>query len=225
MKIIAFTVFIMIIFIVSGCAKPTDTVNQKDYPIPTAVTEEQNTPNDLNEDNIYCFDAAKEWDAADYKNKYGMDFYYFSAPIQSPYKYSYQCVEDKSIDEIANELGNIMLKDFMRDYEGKTFTVTEYRNITAYIMNTNEFKDWEDRYSKLGKHIELNDNQWLCTFACEYKYTGVYSGIGEMPADLEWMNTLATDGSGENYVFIIQKENEEYIMRALPKTVMELKKQ
>jgi hypothetical protein len=118
-----------------------------------------------------------------------------------------------------------MMSDFMSDYEGKTFTVTEYQNLESNVMDEAEFAEWQERYSNTGKNVILKENQWLCTFDCEYKYTGVYGNIGEMPSDWEWMNGFSTDGSGEDYVFIIQKVNDdEYILRGLPKTIMEIKK-
>lgn len=50
------------------------------------------TTEDTNTDNKYSiFDVSKEWDATDYKYAYNKDPYYFSAPIMSPYKYTYIC--------------------------------------------------------------------------------------------------------------------------------------
>jgi hypothetical protein len=223
MNKVLFIALLLIILVFSSCSNKAGKQTTTDLESPTPASEDESEVRDA-EEEIYCFDAAKDWDVEEYRDKHGQELSYFSAPIQTPNKYTYQCSNDTGISEIALELGNIMMNDFMRDYEGKTFTVTEFHNLTAHILDTAEFNEWEENYSKLGKHVELKDNQWLCSYTCEYKYTGVYSGIGEMPADTEWMNTLYMDGSGENYIFIIQKENDsEYILRALPKTVIERK--
>jgi len=188
----------------------------------------QDNPFDSNvQKEYYHFDASKDWDANEYEKKYSQKLNYFSAPIHSPYRYTYLCEsKDMSIDEVAFALGTIMMEDFMRDYDGKTFTVTEYQNLVSNVMDEAKLIEWEERYSNsTGANVDLEENQWLCTFGCEYKYTGIYANIGEMPADWEWMNGLAMDGSGEDYVFLIQKVNDdEYIMRGLPKTIREIRK-
>jgi hypothetical protein len=117
-----------------------------------------------------------------------------------------------------------MMEDFMQDYEGKTFVVTEYKNLDSHVFDEAELVEWEERYHNSGKQVVIEENQWICSFECDYKYTGVYCDIGTIPSDMEWMNTLITDGSGENYVFIIQKvDDDDYIMRAAPKTIIEMK--
>jgi hypothetical protein len=177
-------------------------------------------------DNIYRIDVQKDWDEAEYKKVSGMDLNYFSSPISSPYQYTYLCEEgNMTIEEIAKALGEVMMKDLMQDYEGKTFTVTEYHNLVADVMSEEECSEWESTYFRmLGKKLEIMENQWLCSFSCEYKYTGTYANVGEMPADWEWMTMLTEDGSGEEYVFIIQKNDaSEYILRAMPKAVKEIR--
>lgn len=219
-------VLLILVFVFSGCTNKFRTqVTTPDTfsPTPTA-SDQNNTLDSTTLDEIYCFDLSKEWDAGEYQEKFGQDLNYFSAPIQSPYKYVYKCESlDITIDEVANALGTIMMEDFMHDYEGKTFIVTEYKNLVSHVMTEDEFNEWEERFSKAGKNVVLKENQWLCTFDCDYKYTGDYAGIGEMPIDWEWMKILTTDGSGEDHAFIIEKvSNDEYIMRGIPKTIIEV---
>ncbi len=206
-----FLVVSMLIFISCSKEKAIEDVN-------TSVV----SPTDAVNAKEYVFDVSKEWDAKDYKEAYGQDIYHFAAPVLSPYKYTYHCeVSGLTIDDIANELGTVMMEDLKRTYDGKTFTVTEYKNLVGNVMGKDELKQWKDNYLAVtGKKAVLSEGQWLCTYSCEYKYTGVYADIGEMPPDMEWMKTLTLDGSGEDYVFIIQKVDEdEYIMRGMPKTV------
>ena len=66
----------------------------------------------------------------------------------------------------------------MDDIEGKSFIVTEYKNLTAYVMNEEETDKWMKNYRELVKNVVILENQWLCTYTCDYKYTGVYAGIG-----------------------------------------------
>lgn len=209
-------VLVLLISMLSGCTQRERT-QESNF---NTISPTQNTNN---KDNNYIFNLSKNWDEKEYKKTFGQDLYYFNAPILSPYKYTYKCKEkDMTIDEIANELGEIMIEDLMRDYEGKTFIITEYNNLVAYVMNDAELIEWEEHFEKLGEKVTLDKNQWLCTFSCNYKYTGIYSNIGEMPSDWEWMKTLDTDGSGENHAFIIQKiSDDEYIMRGMPKTILE----
>ena len=226
MKLLTCLLLIIAMFAFYGCSARTQ-MTPSDTLSPAPITNNQNNklaPNTLEE--IYCFDVSKEWDAREYEKAFGQKLSYFSAPIQSPFKYTYKCEsKDMTIGDVANELGAMMMEDFMQDYEGKAFTVTEYNNLVSHVMNEAEFAEWEERFSKTGKNVVLKENQWLCTFDCDYKYVGFYAGIGEMPPDLEWMKTLATDGSGENHAFIIQKISDDvYIMRSLPKTIMEIKK-
>jgi hypothetical protein len=190
-------------------------VTVTDKPEPTVANSKEDT---------YCFDASLSWDAGEYKAECGQDLNYFSAAIDSPYQYTYQCEkENMTIEEIAYELGVILMDDLMREYDGKAFTITEYRKLEPHVMSEDEVTKWETSYKLAwkSKPVVILDNQWLCSFGCEYKYTGVYAGIGEMPQKMEWMETLYRDGSGEKFAFIIQKqEDEEYIMRGLPKTVI-----
>ena len=205
-------------------SSPSPIINSQSTSTPTSALDKQDNSSDSNSKAVYLyFDASKEWDANEYEKIHGQKLNYFNAPILSPYKYTYHCEsKDITIDEVALAIGTIMMDDFMKDYEGKTFTVTEYQNLTAHVMDETELDEWENHYRETGKNVILKENQWLCTFDCEYKYTGEYGNIGEMPADLEWKKGLDTDGSGEAYVFIIQKVSEvEYIMRALPKTMLE----
>jgi hypothetical protein len=189
------------------------------------ISNQDDTFDSNAQNEYYYFDASKDWDASESEKKYGQKLNYFNAPIHSPYKYTYQS-KDRTIDEVALALGTIMMENLMRDYEGKTFTITEYQNLDSNVMDAAELIEWEERYSSsTGIDVILEENQWLCTFGCEYKYTGVYANVGEMPVDQEWMNGLTMDGSGEDYVFLIQRINEdEYIMRGLPKTIREIRK-
>lgn len=223
MKQMIYFVLTIMLLALGGCSSeaPTEPNNK------VSDTSTNTTENDISEDNekIYYFDASKEWDAEDYKKEHGMELYDFSSPIASPYQYTYHCKDnDMTIEEIAYELGIIMMEEFKKEQKGKAFTVTEYRNLTVHVLNDKELDEWIDRYSKAVKKVEFKENQWLCSYECEYKYSGNLSGIGEMPDDMEWMDTLLQDGSGEDYIFILQKlSDEEYIMRGLPKTVYELK--
>ncbi len=208
-------IFLFLVLTLTGCSKLSE-VNKND-------TNKNNTSDPNSKEEYYIFDVSKEWDADEYKKTHGQELNSFNAPILSPYKYTYKAKsKDMTIDEIAYKLGEIMMEALKRDYEGKTFTVTEYQDLAVQVMNEEECKEWVDLYSKKIKKVVIKENQWLCTFSCNYKYTGEYAGIGVMPSDWEWMTTLDTDGSGEDHVFIIQKNGEdEYIMRAMPKTVIE----
>lgn len=220
MKRILVYLYLSFVLICAGCS------NQKFSQVNHNDTDIDNTSDSNLMEVYYTFDVSKEWDADEYKKAHGQELKTFSAPILSPHQYSYKAeTKDMVIDEIAYKLGEIMMEDLKQDYEGKTFTVTEYQDLAAHVMNEEECKKWAERYSKLIRKVIMKENQWLCTFRCNYKYTGEYAGIGEMPSDWEWMDTLDTDGSGEDHVFIIQKNSDdEYIMRAMPKTVMELVK-
>ena len=222
MKKITVSFLLMIMLALTGCSEQDAQETKTGTISPNPATGQYDDT--YSKDEYYIFDVSKEWDTDDFKKAYGQELSYFSAPILSPYKYTYKvATNDLSIEEIANKLGEIMMEDFMLDYEGKTFIVTEYKDLAAHVMNKAEYNEWVERYQETGKNIKLMENQWICTFSCNYKYSGVYAGIGEMPSDWEWMNTLVTDGSGENHVFIIQLNSElEYIMRAMPKTVMEV---
>lgn len=211
----------------SDTSSPTPSTSNQAVSSPTPVINKQDNTQDGMAQEKYYFDASKEWDAREYEKMHGQKLDYFAAPIYSPYLYTYQCEsKDMTIEEVALALGTVMMNDLMRDYEGKTFTVTEYQNLTALVMDETETAEWEHRYNKAGKKVVLQENQWLCTFDCEYKYTGVYGNLGEMPTDWEWKRGMDLDGSGEDFVFIIQKvKDDEYIMRGLPKTIMEIKEE
>lgn len=213
------SLFIIIMtFVLSGCSKETtintDTLNN-------ALTGKPEPTYALSEEG-YCFDVTLDWDAKEYEVDFGQDLYCFSAVVDSPYQYTYQCENvNMTVDEIAYELGVILMEDMMRDYEGKAFTVTEYKNLKPQVLSKEEVAEWEENYKSAWstKPVVIGDDQWLCGYQCQFKYTGVYSGIGEMPSDMEWMETLYRDGSGEKLLFIIQRgKDNEYILRGLPKT-------
>lgn len=230
------TLFILILFLItfSGCSgesnileRPSDTLLPMislDEQLDKQLDEQFNIMTSNDSKKVFCFDVSKEQDPDEYKRSSGLDFNYFSAGIFSPYIYSYNCEIDKmTIDEIAHSLGIIMMEDFMKDYEDKTFIITEYQNLTSHVLDDVEVIEWQDTYyNALGQKVILKENQWLCNFDCEFRYTGIYSNIGKMPEDMDWKKGLLTDGSGEDYVFIIQKtNNNEYIMRAMPKAFKE----
>ena len=76
-----------------------------------------------------------------------------------------------SIDDIAYKLGLIMMDTFMEDIEGKSFTVTEYKNLIAHVLNEEELDQQTKNYRNLVKDVVILEKQRLCNYYCDYKVT------------------------------------------------------
>ena len=121
--------------------------------------------------------------------------------------YEFVDTNNKTIEEVALELGKIVMEDMKTDYEEKRFVVTEYKDLSADISREH-----------ITGNLVLKDNQWLCQFKAKYKYTGDFGVTGAMPSDMEWKNSFGDDGSGEDHYFVIEKISDtDYVMRSFNK--------
>lgn len=202
---------------------PSWGVVQTNSPSPTPIASTPGTEQTIpTVSPTYYYNVIQEWEPEVYQEKYQQDINYVSAPIFTNHLYEYTPVKgDETIKDIAYELGLLFMEDMMKEYEGKTFTITEYKDLKANVLSGTELEDWYTAYKTI-RNIKLLENQWLVKYSCKYKYSGEYALIGEMPSDVEWMEGLDTDGSGETYYFIIQYDNKlnQYQMRSMTKSIL-----
>ena len=202
--------------LLTGCNQ----TQQREIPTQSTPPEEINVSNEVLKTIELIqesFEQEQIFDVRYYYNRFGYNYpdNYFDFGVNNPTLFEYTPKENQTIEEVAYTLGEMLMNNLMQDYEGKTFVVTEYRNLKPTMYSEQMVQEWEKSPHISGNNIKIAENQWICGFAVEYKYTGIYSLLGEMPSSIEWMTGLETDGSGEYYHFIIQKEGETYYMRSM----------
>ncbi len=179
---------------------PTESPQVSDNPVTNTSTNEKEEA--VSGGSKYVYDVISDVPIQQQDERF-YDMY----TVYDAYKlYEYTDKNNSSIEEVALELGKVLMEDMKTDYDGKMFTITEYKDLTAKID-----KD-ESRLSP------LKENQWYCHYEALYKYSGVYGVVGPMPKEEEWANGLGSDGDVD-YYFVIEKISDtEYAMRASRKT-------
>ncbi len=223
------TIIICLVFVLSACdTKEEPTISSSDTPQvsdkishttnPTQetkvsenpkasespVSEELNVdPNEYTGYGKWGFDVANEIPLEEQD-----ELYKSIGTIYDANKlYKFEDTNNRSIEEVALELGKIVMEDMKTDYEGKCFVVTEYKDLSANISREHITGD-----------LILKDNQWLCQYKAKYKYTGDFGVFGAMPSDMEWIKSFGSDGSGEDHYFVIEKISDtDYVMRSFSK--------
>ncbi len=217
------TIIICLVLVLSACGtKEEPTISTSDTPqisdnishttSPTQETkvsespasQEPNVdPNEYTGYGKFGFDVANEIPLEEQDERYKI----FGVMYNAYKLYKYTDSENKPIEEVAIELGKVLMEDMKADYEGKKFVVTEYNDLSADISREH-----------ISGNLVLKDNQWLCQFKAKYKYTGDFGVTGTMPADIEWMEDFGDDGSGEDHYFVIEKISDtDYVMRSFNK--------
>ncbi len=168
------------------------------------VSQEPNVdPNEYTGYGKFGFDVANEIPLKEQDERYKS----IGTIYDANKLYEFVDTNNRSIEEVALELGKIVMEDMKIDYEGKCFVVTEYKDLSANISREHITGD-----------LILKDNQWLCQYKAKYKYTGDFGVFGAMPSDMEWIKSFGSDGSGEDHYFIIEKiSDNDYIMRSFNK--------
>ena len=197
---------LIILLLLSACTNQT---------IPGG-SDNPSSPNPPDNSVTPSLDAAVELTPAEldaYKDRFYGDFYSYSAPILTPYTYTYKGAE-KDIEKIANILGEMYIEDMKKEREGQSFTITNVYEYSSHVYNATELKDWLTGPLMADKNLVIADDQWICDYTCKFDYTGNLSVRGaQHPGSF---GDFSIDGSGEYYHWIIQKTGDNtYIMRGL----------
>ena len=102
-----------------------------------------------------------------------------------------------SPEDAAYELAVLFMDDLKAEKEGKTFRVTEYKDLSVSVMPT----------SQMDK--EISPDTWVVEIAVSYKYEGTLSPIG--PSNGEWIDVLY---QASPVGFLMAKEGNSYSLQS-----------
>lgn len=113
-----------------------------------------------------------------------------------------------SPEDAAYELAVLFMDDLKAEKEGKTFRVTEYKDLSVSVMPTSQM-DKETAAIYFLKDEEISPDTWVVEIAVSYKYEGTLSPIG--PSNGEWINVLY---QASPVGFLMAKEGNSYSLQS-----------
>ena len=113
-----------------------------------------------------------------------------------------------SPEDAAYELAVLFMDDLKAEKEGKTFRVTEYKDLSVSVMPTSQM-DKETAAIYFLKDEEISPDTWIVEIAVSYKYEGTLSPIG--PSNGEWIDVLY---QASPVGFLMAKEGNSYSLQS-----------
>lgn len=113
-----------------------------------------------------------------------------------------------SLEDAAYELAVLFMDDLKAEKEGKTFRVTEYKDLSVSVMPTSQM-DKETAAIYFLKDEEISPDTWVVEIAVSYKYEGTLSPIG--PSNGEWIDVLY---QASPVGFLMAKEGNSYSLQS-----------
>lgn len=113
-----------------------------------------------------------------------------------------------SPEDAAYELAVLFMDDLKAEKEGKTFRVTEYKDLSVSVMPTSQM-DKETAAIYFLKDEEISPDTWVVEIAVSYKYEGTLSPIG--PSNGEWIDVLY---QASPVGFLMAKEGNSYSLQS-----------
>ena len=113
-----------------------------------------------------------------------------------------------SLEDAAYELAVLFMDDLKAEKEGKTFRVTEYKDLSVSVMPTSQM-DEETAAIYFLKDEEISPDTWVVEIAVSYKYEGTLSPIG--PSNGEWIDVLY---QASPVGFLMAKEGNSYSLQS-----------
>ena len=113
-----------------------------------------------------------------------------------------------SPEDAAYELAVLFMDDLKAEKEGKTFRVTEYKDLSVSVMPTSQM-DKETAAIYFLKDEEISPDTWVVEIAVSYKYEGTLSPIG--PSNGEWIDVLY---QASPVGFLMTKEGNSYSLQS-----------
>ena len=113
-----------------------------------------------------------------------------------------------SPEDAAYELAVLFMDDLKAEKEGKTFRVTEYKDLSVSVMPTSQM-DKETAAIYFLKEEEISPDTWVVEIAVSYKYEGTLSPIG--PSNGEWIDVLY---QASPVGFLMTKEGNSYSLQS-----------
>ena len=113
-----------------------------------------------------------------------------------------------SPEDAAYELAVLFMDDLKAEKEGKTFRVTEYKDLSVSVMPTSQM-DKETAAIYFLKDEEISPDTWVVEIAVSYKYEGTLSPIG--PSNGEWIDVLY---QASPVGFLMAKEGNSYFLQS-----------
>lgn len=113
-----------------------------------------------------------------------------------------------SPEDAAYELAVLFMDDLKAEKEGKTFRVTEYKDLSVSVMPTSQM-DKETAAIYFLKDEEISPDTWVVEIAVSYKYEGTLSPIG--PSNGEWIDILY---QASPVGFLMAKEGNSYSLQS-----------
>ena len=110
-------------------------------------------------------------------------------------------------EQAAEKLAGMYMDDLCTESDGRTFRVTEYRDLSATVIPTGSMNEEEKAIYYLSA-AETGDDMWIVEINVEYRYEGTKSPAG--PSNGEWMDVLY---QGSPTGFLMTADADGYSLR------------
>lgn len=127
---------------------------------------------------------------------------------ENPLQYTCENTEGISRQQVTEKICDMIMRDMMKPAENRTFTITDYRNLTIQSYSKTELSAMNLEETPLaGLADKLTDDQWIALCTVEFRYEGTYSPIGDnedLPDDFwasDWFGMFGVLFEQEGDVF------------------------
>lgn len=128
---------------------------------------------------------------------------------------TYRCKETDP-QKAAETLIAAYVEDLTKPDELRSFTITEYRNLTVFVVPTLEMSEADRSNYNYGlKDSEIGENHWIVEFGMEYRWTGMLhnppAGPGGYLPEGTWFDQV---GQGSPVGFLLTRDGDEFVLRS-----------
>ena len=111
-------------------------------------------------------------------------------------------------EDAALNLAQLFMEDLIKEDERRTFSVTEYKDLSVSIFATQK-ADRQTRTLYQLNENEIADNMWIVEISVSYKYDGIVSPIG--PSNGEWIDGI---NHSSEIGFLLIQEDGTYMLQS-----------
>lgn len=133
---------------------------------------------------------------------------------ENPSQYAFENTEGISRQLVTEKMFDMIMRGMMEPQENRTFTITDYRNLTIESYSKTELSAMNLEETPLaGLGNKLTDDQWIALCTVEFRYKGTYSPIGSsenLPDDF-W----ASDWFGM-FGVLFEQDGDVFLARFYP---------
>ncbi len=133
----------------------------------------------------------------------------YSMAMQNTAVYTYKAPADMAPADAALACAELFMNDLQAESSARTFTIEQYRDLSVELMPTADMdtKAAEDYFLQAE---EISEHTWIVKMVVEFRYSGTYSPLGELPEGT-WTDLLH---QGSPIGFLLRQEGNTFTMRS-----------